>query len=132
MSVTASAPARDEVLHDLRHSNDVYNEDPPKKTAPPPPPDATPQTLWPEKTPLFRWPPELLLIVNALRRNAASELASQKGFDASLLRISNQIHNYYLLSFKPTGDSGPGLHSLRVKVPDYKDAVIQTRKNYWR
>jgi hypothetical protein len=95
-----------------------------------------------ERPPKMNWPPLLVLMVNALKGNAASEVASlsggeymnfttQKGFESSLQRIANQIHNYYLLSFKPTGDSGPGMHSLRVKVPDYPDAVIQTRKNYW-
>jgi hypothetical protein len=98
--------------------------------------------VWTEKPPLFPWPPELLLIVNALRRNTASELATlsgghyanfttQKGFDAELLRISNQIHNYYLLSFKPSAEQAWGLHTLKVRVADYPDAVIQTRKSYW-
>jgi VWFA-related protein len=140
----AFSPARDEMLSDLRHANDAYNDDPKKPAPKKPPPleDDKPGMTETERPPLFAWPPELLLMVNALKKNAASELASlsggeyvnfttQKGFDASLQRIANQIHNYYLLSFKPTGDSGPTLHSLRVKVPDYPDAVIQTRKNYW-
>jgi hypothetical protein len=77
-----------------------------------------------------------------LRKNAASELAAlsggeynnfttQKGFDAELQRISNEIHNYYLLSFKPAAESAWGLHALKVRVADIPDAVIQTRKNYW-
>jgi hypothetical protein len=140
----AFSPGRDEALHDLMHSNDAYNEDPPKKLAPPPDVDKPeiPESVWKEKTPLFAWPPEFLLIANALRKNAASELASlsggeyanfttQKGFDQELQRISNEIHNYYLLSFKPTSDPAWGLHTLRVRIADYPDAVIQTRKSYW-
>jgi hypothetical protein len=128
----------------MRHVNDAYNPDPPEKAPPKPPvldnsPNGMAQTPRP---PLFVWPPQLLLIANALKRNASSELASlsggeyanfttQKGFDSSLERIANRIHNYYLLSFKPPAGPAWGLHTLKVRVPDYPDAVIQTRKNYW-
>lgn len=87
-------------------------------------------------------PPEFTAIINALRRSSATELASlsggeyvkfttQRGFEEGLQRISNQIHNYYLLSFKAPSEPTFGLHNLRVRVPDYPDAVIQTRKSYW-
>jgi hypothetical protein len=62
---------------------------------------------------------------------AYANFTSQRGFDQELQRISNEIHNYYLLSFKPTAEPARGLHSLRVRVTDYPDAVIQTRKSYW-
>ena len=32
-------------------------------------------------------------------------------FDEDLQKVSNQIRNYYLLSFKPGAASAPGLHS---------------------
>jgi hypothetical protein len=48
-----------------------------------------------------------------------------------LQRISNQIHNYYLLSYQPAADAAWSLHTVRVRVPDYPDAAIQTRKSYW-
>jgi len=86
----------------------------------------------------------LIMAVNAAKKNAAKEMASlsggeylnfttQKGFDNSLHQLSNHIHNYYLLSFQPHGDpnAAPGLHSLRVKIPDYPDARIRTRESYW-
>jgi VWFA-related protein len=86
----------------------------------------------------------LVMAVNAVKKNAAKELAalsggeylnftSQKSFDGNLHQLSNHIHNYYLLSFQPHADPGatPGLHSLRVKVPDYPDARIRTRESYW-
>jgi hypothetical protein len=93
-----------------------------------------------ELPPRMNWPPQLVLLVNALKGNAASELAAlsggeyvnfttQKGFDASLLRISNQIHNFYMLSFKASTDAG--LHKLKVRVPDHPSARIQTRMSYW-
>jgi hypothetical protein len=83
----------------------------------------------------------LLLVINALRRDSASELASlsggehfsfttKRGFDESLERIGNRVHNYYLLRFQPSGPIMI-LHSLRVRVEGYPDAVIQTRRNYW-
>ena len=82
------------------------------------------------------------MIANALRKNAASELAAlsggeyanfttQRGFDSELQRISNEIHNYYLLSFKAPAEQPWGLHSLKVRVADRPDAVVQTRKSYW-
>jgi VWFA-related protein len=86
----------------------------------------------------------LVMAVNAVKKNAAKELAalsggeylnftSQKSFDNNLHQLSNHIHNYYLLSFQPHADPGvmPGLHSLRVKIPDYPDAHIRTRESYW-
>ncbi len=138
----AFSPLRDEALHDLMHANDAYNVEKPREGPPPDVEKPPPETVWPEKHPLFPWPPEFLMIANALRKNAASELAAlsggeyanfttQKGFDAELQRISNQIHNYYLLSYKPPTDSAWSMHTIRVRVPDHPDAMIQTRKSYW-
>jgi VWFA-related protein len=140
----AFSPARDEMLHDLRHSNDAYDDKPPKPAPPKPPPleDSMPGMTSAERPPLFAWPPEVVMLANALKRNTASELASlsggqyanfttQKGFEEILHRISNEIHNYYLLSYQPPADPSMRLHSVRVRVPDYPDAVVQTRKSYW-
>ena len=80
-------------------------------------------------------------MINALRRDSASQLASlsggehfsfatKRGFDESLERIANRVHNYYLLRFQPSGPIMI-LHNLRVRVEGYPDAVIQTRRNYW-
>jgi len=80
----------------------------------------------------------LIMAVNALRKNAAHELAAlsggeyinfttQKGFD--------HVHNYYLLSFQPhaeaNGEPSPGMHKIRVRVPDYPDARLQFRESYF-
>ena len=146
------SPAKSQFLSELR-----YGPDGPKKPEPPvvypvsPRPARTPApqaTVEPEEpnyadhAPLFALPPLLLLAVNALRDNTAAELASlsggeymsfvtQKGFEQALQRIANQVHNYYLLSFQPASSSKLGLHSVRVSVSGYPDAVIQTRKSYW-
>jgi hypothetical protein len=80
--------------------------------------------------------------MNALKANTASELASlsggeyinfatQKGFEGGLQRVSNHLHDYYLLSFKPSPTAHLTLHTLRVRVADRPDAVIHTRRSYW-
>jgi VWFA-related protein len=151
------AAVRDEIVETLRHpygqhEKEVFTPWPPPSPQPTPSPQPSPAEARPaalpaepaylDHAPLFTLPVELVLAINALRRNSASELAtlsggeymsftSQKSFEDNLQRISNHIHNYYLLSFKPPGTPAFGLHSLRVRIPDYPDAVIQTRRNYW-
>jgi VWFA-related protein len=88
----------------------------------------------------------LVMAVNALKKNAAHELAAlsggeyinfttQKGFDGGLHQLSNHVHNYYLLSFQPhaeaNGEPASGMHTIRVKVPDYPDARIRFRESYF-
>jgi VWFA-related protein len=88
----------------------------------------------------------LVMAVNALRQNVPKELSglsggeyinftTQKGFDNGLHLLSNHIHNYYLLSFTPHGPNGEpltdGMHSIRVKVPDYPDARLHFRESYF-
>lgn len=147
------SPTKSQFLSELR-----YGPDGPKKPEPPVVYSATPRPARPpapqvpveppeepeytDHAPLFALPPLLLLAVNALRDNTGAELASlsggeymsfvtQKGFDQALQRVANQVHNYYLLSFQPASSSRIGLHSMRVSVSGYPDAVIQTRKSYW-
>jgi len=150
------APAKDEFIRTLRFGDpDAL---PPGKSAQPSPtprPTAAEDSSSegssqpPETDPVYEvhppplvLPPEFTMIMNALRRKAAPELAAlsggeslefttRKGFEDGLQRISNQIHNYYLLSFRPPSAPAFGLHSLRVRVPDFPDAVIQTRRSYW-
>jgi len=152
-SVTFS-PIRDEIVSGFR-----YGDNPPAPSAPPvvtplkpvpseasspahTPDEAVEPEDYTDHAPLFEMPPQLMLVINALRRNSALELAtlsggssmsftSQRDFEDSLERISNQIHNYYLLSYKPQVTSTLGLHSLRVRVPEFPQAAIQTRKSYW-
>ena len=88
----------------------------------------------------------LVMAVQALRKNTAKELAAlsggeyinfttQKGFDAGLHQLSNHVHNYYLLSFTPhaetNGEPSPGMHRIRVRIPEYPDARIRFRESYF-
>jgi VWFA-related protein len=88
----------------------------------------------------------LVMAVQALRKNAAHELAAlsggeyinfttQKGFDEGLHQLTNHIHNYYLLSFQPhpeaNGAPSPGMHRIRVRIPDYPDARVRFRESYF-
>jgi VWFA-related protein len=140
----AFSPARNGIVDDMRHGMDAYTTEAPKPEPKKPPPleDDKPGMTSTERPPKINWPPELLLLVNALKGNAASEIAAlsggeymtfstQKNFEANMQRISNEIHNYYLLSFKPPSEGDGKLHTLRVRVPDEPNAVIQTRKSYW-
>lgn len=136
----AFSPTKDEMIQGLRYGDYPPPAAPPGRAgSSPPPPD---DSFYTEHVPLFVLPPQLMLVVNALRKNAASELASlsggeymnfttRKGFEQGLERISNSIHNYYLLSFKPSPGTAMSLHTLQVRVEDYPDAVIQTRRSYW-
>ena len=88
----------------------------------------------------------LVMAVNALKKNAAHELAalsggeyinftSQKAFDQGLQQLTNHVHNYYLLSFQPhaeaNGEPSPGMHRIRVRVPDYPAARVEFRESYF-
>jgi len=149
----AFSPARDQIIDVLKPSDKTDKG--PYKFTPPPSVGARPaasdsgstattdeEPVYAIRPPNFALPKVLVQMINALRKNTASELASlsggeyinfttQKGFDQGLQRISNQIHNYYLLSFKTASTPTWDFHSLKVRVPDHPDAVIQTRKSYW-
>jgi len=88
----------------------------------------------------------LVMAVEALKKNAAHELAAlsggeyinfttQKGFDQGLHQLTNHVHNYYLLSFQPhaeaNGEPAAGMHRIRVRIPDYPDAHIRFRESYF-
>ena len=88
----------------------------------------------------------MMMAVNAAKKNAPKTLASlsggeyisfsgRKDFDSGLQQLSNRIHNYYLLSFTPkiasNGAPSDGMHSLRVRVPEYPDARINARESYF-
>lgn len=84
----------------------------------------------------------LMLVVQAVRRNVPHSLSqitggeytnftTQHGFEAGVHRLTNHIHNYYLLSFQQAAGATPGLHRLTLKIPDYPDARIRSRLTYY-
>ena len=84
----------------------------------------------------------LVMAVNALKKNVPKTLSelsggeyinftTQKGFDNGMLRLSNHIHDYYLLSFQPPANVEPGLHRITISIPDYPEAKLRARQSYW-
>jgi len=78
---------------------------------------------------------------NALRTNTAEAVAQLTGgeffhfHDAKDLRpgliaVSNDVPNYYVLSFRPTSLT-PGLHALHVETPNRPHVVLKSRAEYW-
>jgi VWFA-related protein len=78
---------------------------------------------------------------NGLRTNTAESLARLTGGEfykfndarhlkAGLIGASNNIPNYYVLSFRPV-DPTPGLHVLGVTTKDRPQLVTRFRREYW-
>jgi len=78
---------------------------------------------------------------NALRTNTAESIAQLTGgefvrfHDAkdlkrSLIAVSNDVPNYYVLSFHPASPT-PGLHSLHVALKNHPQFEIKSRSEYW-
>jgi len=76
-----------------------------------------------------------------LRKNTAESIAgltggeffhfhNAKDLKEGLVRIANDVPNYYVLSFRPTSPS-PGLHALRVELKSNRDLVMHARTQYW-
>jgi VWFA-related protein len=84
---------------------------------------------------------------NALRNKTAESIAqlaggeffhfrNAKDLKANLITVSNDVPNYYVLSFRPTSLT-PGLHALHVETKDKdkdKDRphlLVKARREYW-
>jgi VWFA-related protein len=78
---------------------------------------------------------------NALRNKTAESIAELAGGEffrfhdakdlkASLIAVSNDVPNYYVLSFRPTSLT-PGLHALHVETKDRPHLVLKARREYW-
>ena len=78
---------------------------------------------------------------NALRTNTAESIAQLSGgefhhfHDAASLRrdlisVSNDVHNYYMLGFRPTSVT-PGLHALHLELKDRPQLRVESRSEYW-
>ena len=78
---------------------------------------------------------------NALRTNTAESVAQLTGGEffhfknikdlkAGLVSVSNDVPNYYVLSFRPTSLT-PGLHALHLEIKDRPQLVLKSRSEYW-
>jgi VWFA-related protein len=78
---------------------------------------------------------------NALRTNTAESIArltggeffhfhDAKDLKSGLISFSNDVPNYYVLSFRPTS-LAPGLHALNVQLKDRPRVAIKSRSEYW-
>lgn len=77
----------------------------------------------------------------AMRKNVPSTTASMTGgeyelfatrkkFEVRMNDFTNHLHSRYLLSFAPK-EPHPGLHQLRVRLRDGKNATVLARTSYW-
>ena len=78
---------------------------------------------------------------NALRTKTAESIAQLAGGEffhfhdardlkAGLITLSNDVPNYYVLSFRPTAPT-PGLHALHVETKGRPKLLINSRREYW-
>jgi VWFA-related protein len=78
---------------------------------------------------------------NALRTNAAEAVAqltggeffrfhNAKDLKPGLIAVSNDVPNYYVLSFRPTSLT-PGMHALHVEVRNRPHVILKSRAEYW-
>jgi VWFA-related protein len=78
---------------------------------------------------------------NALRTNTAASIAQLNGGEffhfndaedlkAGLIAVSNDVPNYYVLSFRPTSLS-PGLHALHLLIKGRPKLTVKYRSEYW-
>jgi VWFA-related protein len=78
---------------------------------------------------------------NALRTNAAEAVAqltggeffhfhNAKDLKPGLIAVSNDVPNYYVLSFRPTSLT-PGMHALHVEIRNHPRVTLKSRAEYW-
>jgi VWFA-related protein len=78
---------------------------------------------------------------NALRTNTAEGVAKLTGGEffhfhdakdlkGGLIAVSNDVPNYYMLSFRPTSLTA-GIHALHVEIRNRPDLVLKSRSEYW-
>jgi VWFA-related protein len=53
-----------------------------------------------------------------------------KTLSGHLITISNDVPNYYVLSFRPQSPQ-PGLHALELKLKNRREVQLRARKAYW-
>jgi hypothetical protein len=80
-------------------------------------------------------------MAQAMRKNVPSTVAQMTGgeyelfttrkkFDMHMTDFTNHLHSRYLLSFVPK-EPHSGLHQIRVRLRDSKEAEVLARTSYW-
>jgi len=83
----------------------------------------------------------LQMILSAMHKNVAEEVASLTGGEASefnnqhelddgLATLTRHMQNRYTLSFTPSSKE-PGLHPIKVSLPLHPGLTVSARTNYW-
>lgn len=78
---------------------------------------------------------------SALRTKTAESIAqlaggeshhfrNAKDLKAGLISLSNDLPNYYVLSFRPTAPT-PGIHALHVEMKGRPGLILNARREYW-
>ena len=78
---------------------------------------------------------------NALRTNTCEAVAQLTGGEffhfhnandlkPGLIAVSNDVPNYYVLSFRPTSVT-PGMHALHVEIRNRPHVLLKSRTEYW-
>lgn len=78
---------------------------------------------------------------DGLRKNTTASIAELTGGEffhfhdakdlrAGLIRIGNDVPNYYVLSFRPSSVT-PGLHAVHVEITGRPELVFRARSEYW-
>jgi VWFA-related protein len=78
---------------------------------------------------------------SSLRKNTAESVTELTGGEfrrfhdakdlrAGLFAVSNDVPNYYVLSFRPTNPA-PGLHALQVVARNSSRIAVRSRTQYW-
>jgi len=58
------------------------------------------------------------------------DMGNERHLEQDLAAIGNHLPNRYLLSFQPKAPH-PGLHVLKLRLPNYEDLEITARTSYW-
>ncbi len=78
---------------------------------------------------------------DGMKRNVPEEVAQMTGGEyfpftnakslaPHLIAISNDVPNYYVLSFRPESPT-PGIHSLQLMMRNRPDLIVRARTTYW-
>lgn len=106
--------------------------------------EAPPYQMSPDHPPIlhtFDLMTPLVEAINAMRKNAASEVtslaggeslpfANEKSLASQLTHVANYIPNRYMLTFHPTSDRA-GFHRLQVRVRNHPEFSVDARTSYW-